>query len=514
MIPRNYVYLMALGGSGTPGATRPGDTGPAGGDIPPQDTTPPDKPTVSATAINFHEIQLLMSPSSDDVGVVQRRVYRDGVEIDDIAPDDTIYLDSQLALDTLYSYTILDTDAASLSTASDAAAARTASTYRIDSGQTVDYDATTGYRWYADTAITGATLQGTVTAQPISGTPDPLLYQSVAVEASAGAGFSYSFPLESGDWRAVYHFAEYVPGTIADDRRFDISIDGAFVYSLDVYSEAGLESVLIKDFLFTSDGQFETSLVGTAGNAFVAALEILPVLEQPAGLAESLKTPTEFQVDCTAVTDAVSYRWYLDSVFAGSSIIPSMLFSGLVPSTAYDVEVEAVDIFDFASPISAALQVTTNAAVTPSDFQLLEVQDSSEYLRIVPYGAAPDTAGDVPVEAFVSFADRDNLTRFSVVRENAGGDKDLEDVTGYDSWECKLYAVTDLGTPLYTLDSAVDAAYFDLTDPDAVGVYFGKVTGGGVAVGVYTGTLAGIITATAPQGKQVKDAFRLEHRNG
>ena len=120
---------------------------------PPSANQAPDKPTLSAAALNFHEIRLSMSPGSDDVGVVTRALFRDGALLTTLPPNSTSYTDSNLDLDTLYAYEIQDADEEGLTARSDQANARTLDTYRIDSGQSLDYTDSNGDLWVADTCL-------------------------------------------------------------------------------------------------------------------------------------------------------------------------------------------------------------------------------------------------------------------------------------------------------------------------------------------------------------------------
>jgi hypothetical protein len=474
------------------------------------DVEAPTVPILQASPLNFHEVVLAISAPADNVGVVTRTLYQDGVEISTIPPETTSQKISNLTLDTAYNYVVRDTDAAGNSSESIQQSAITASDIRIDSGQLVDYDASTGFRWYGDTAINGAVLNGNVTTAQISGTADPLLYQSIALEAIAGNSFGYEFPLPVGDWRAVCHFAEFDPGVEIGERIIGIGVAGVTVEAgLDVLDEAGLETALLKDYVFVSDGVFTATFSGVVGIGYVSALEVLPVLDTPLGLVSSLIAETSFRVSCTAVPGAVFYHWYRDGVFI-TQTQTSAFFSGVLPATAYDITVLTIDAFGYEGPISAALEVTTLAAVTPEPFQLAAVGDLSEYLRILRYGQDPATAGAVRMENFVTFQNRGNLTRLSVVKESDENENELEDITLYSQWVVELFTDTPDGTPDYTLDSTADPTYFDLTDPDAVGVYFGRYTGN-IPAGRYQATMYGV-DATFTDGRQVRDTFLIDHR--
>jgi chitodextrinase len=77
----------------------------------PSDTTAPSVPTgLAATAVSASQINLSWSPSTDNVGVVGYRVYRNGVQIATTAT--TGYSDTGRSPSTTYSYRVAATDAA------------------------------------------------------------------------------------------------------------------------------------------------------------------------------------------------------------------------------------------------------------------------------------------------------------------------------------------------------------------------------------------------------------------
>jgi chitodextrinase len=90
------------------------------------DTTPPSPPAgLSAVATGSTAINLSWNPSTDDVGVTGYDVYRDGAKVASVTS--TSYADTDLTAATVYTFTVVATDAAgNASAASNSAQATTA----------------------------------------------------------------------------------------------------------------------------------------------------------------------------------------------------------------------------------------------------------------------------------------------------------------------------------------------------------------------------------------------------
>lgn len=480
--------------------------------IPASANLAPDKPTVTATALNFHKIQLSFTASSDDVGVVERRLYRDSTLIATLPSNQILYDDTDLALDTLYSYELEDVDAEPLATISDPSSARTLATIRIDSGQSQDYLSQSGVLWVADTAIADAILQGAVTNAPIAGTPDPLLYQSVSEEISVGAGFSYQFPLDAGRHRARLHFAEWNGGVVAGDRLMAIDLDGSIVESaFDVFDEAGVDRAIIKDYLFTSDGTFDLELIGTGQSAFLSALEVLPTAADAGTPTLVTKDHQSFEVAGPQTSNAAYHLWYVDGAASGSTgLNPSLILTGLQPSTAYDVQLQAIDAHDLPTALSITLVVTTDAApAAPEvDVEHAVLVDASPRLRLLPWRADPETVGAQSMIKLYSYAGRDNLERFSLAESVEGQAPAAVDTSAFTRVVLNLFK-SGSTTPDFTIDSNTAPAVFDLTSSEGIGVEFGQVSPA-IDADSYTGIVV-VYDATHTNGRRVFEQFGLTH---
>jgi chitodextrinase len=107
----SYLYsVQALGARGT---TSP-QSAPARAAIPAAtDTEAPSQPTgLQATAKGTSEVDLSWAASTDNVGVSEYVIYRDGTEVATVAGTYTSYADTGLAYGSFYTYTVQAIDAA------------------------------------------------------------------------------------------------------------------------------------------------------------------------------------------------------------------------------------------------------------------------------------------------------------------------------------------------------------------------------------------------------------------
>jgi chitodextrinase len=107
----SYLYnVQALGARGN---TSP-QSAPAKAATPAAtDTEPPSQPTgLKATANGTNEVDLSWAASTDNVGVSEYVIYRDGTEVTTVAGTYTSYADTGLAYGSFYTYTVQAIDAA------------------------------------------------------------------------------------------------------------------------------------------------------------------------------------------------------------------------------------------------------------------------------------------------------------------------------------------------------------------------------------------------------------------
>jgi hypothetical protein len=110
------------------------------------------------------------------------------------------------------------------------------------------------------------------TAHSISGTIDDRIYQTERYSLSG-----YEFDLENGTYDVALHFAETY-FTSSDQRVFDVSIEGQLVLdNLDIYSEVGYSTALIKAFngITVQDGQLDIEFTSSIDQPEINGIEIL-----------------------------------------------------------------------------------------------------------------------------------------------------------------------------------------------------------------------------------------------
>jgi len=76
------------------------------------DVTPPTAPTIKASGWTDSSVVLKVFGGTDDVGIVNYYLFRDGTQIATLHPGDDTYVDKDLDFDVTYSYTALAEDAA------------------------------------------------------------------------------------------------------------------------------------------------------------------------------------------------------------------------------------------------------------------------------------------------------------------------------------------------------------------------------------------------------------------
>jgi len=123
--------------------------------------------------------------------------------------------------------------------------------------------------WAAELGASGG--QAATTADPVSGTSDPELYQS----SRQGLAFSYALPVPDATYDVTLHFVE--DSAIAPNRRvFDVLAEDTLVLDdLDLFALVGQDvaySVTVA--VVVSDGELDLEFASIEGDATVSALEI------------------------------------------------------------------------------------------------------------------------------------------------------------------------------------------------------------------------------------------------
>ena len=232
-----------------------------------------------------------------------------------------------------------------------------------------------GQVWKADTGYNG----GTATKIPVivTGTSDPMLYESGRYNANRSSGMNYTFTVPNGQYHVNLYFAEtageayYASGV----RVFKVKMQGQPVFSnLDIFAEAGAKAALIKGAdIVVTNGSVNIEFDDVIQNAKVNAIEILSGSSGPE-LSLNFKYP-----DGTAVVGTLHYT-------VSSSLLS---FQGSVPLTNGEANCAL-----FANPSSLGLSMqftvsatlndtaghllwTMNMGLNPSQVNLAAVQSST-----------------------------------------------------------------------------------------------------------------------------------------
>ncbi|GAA4341533.1 malectin domain-containing carbohydrate-binding protein [Flaviaesturariibacter amylovorans] len=252
------------------------------------------------------------------------------------------------------------------------------STYRINAGgaQVTNSIGTFSADNYYSSTSGGA--HSNVVA--INGTTDDAIYQS----ERWGYNFGYAFPVPSGSYKVVLHFAE-IYHTAAGNRIFDVALEGTRVLdNYDIVAKVGAFTATTETFTVSvTDGTLNlqfSALTGEGGkdNAKVSAIEIIPVTSSTnmapkanAGADKAITLPTSSVMLQGTVKDAdgtvVSVLWSQVSgpntaSFSSKTILKPTV-SGLVAGT-YKFALVCTDNAGAQSVADEMLVVVSPAAVT------------------------------------------------------------------------------------------------------------------------------------------------------
>lgn len=247
------------------------------------------------------------------------------------------------------------------------------STIRVNVGGAA-YTDSAGRVWSADTGFnTGIATTATV---PVSGTPDPALYQTLRWDDYSAPELQYSFAVANGVYQVNLLIAEQWPGAFFPGGRvFSVQVEGVTVLSgVDAFAEVGANAALVKTAIVTvTDGQLNIEFLHVVQNPSLNALEILPaeVPSSPAGLSASAFSTSQVNLSWTAAIDNVGIAGYQVERCQGAGcanfariagpVGTSYSDSGRTAATTYRYRVRAVDIDGNFSSYSAVVAATTQS---------------------------------------------------------------------------------------------------------------------------------------------------------
>jgi hypothetical protein len=187
---------------------------------------------------------------------------------------------------------------------------------------------------------------------PVSGTPDPALFQTGRMAADTGP-LIYTFPVPNGAYHLNLYFAELSP---SDDhvggRLFNVKVQGGVVMpDVDIFATVGANAALIKGKdIAVSDGSLQIEFDSLPGHdrAKVTAIEITQTQAAP-------ELSMNFvYADGTPVIGMLSYTMVTSVLSVGSS-------TPLVNGQASCVLFAAPQILGLAGQIQLHLRLVDNA---------------------------------------------------------------------------------------------------------------------------------------------------------
>lgn len=169
--------------------------------------------------------------------------------------------------------------------------------------------------WQADNGYNTGTVS--TTAQSITGTSDPRLFEKGRYNADAKNPLTYTFAVAGGTYHVNLLFAEYVFQTTGA-RVFNVRIQGQVVMqNLDLIAAAGYDKALIKGVdVAVTNGELTIELDNVVQNPIVNAIEIIQTSVAPQ-LRISFVYP-----DGTPVVGTLAYKLSTaQTVVGGSNVL-------------------------------------------------------------------------------------------------------------------------------------------------------------------------------------------------
>ena len=148
--------------------------------------------------------------------------------------------------------------------------------HRINAGGP-EYTDSYGNYWSADYGFNTGEIS--IVSDPISGTSDPVLYQSERWDPEAAPDLIYNLTVTPGSSYLVrLHFADIFSGTNQPGTRiFDVAIEGQAVLSdFDIVAETGHLSAIIMEFVIdVTDNSLEIEFTPGVQSTKISAIEVL-----------------------------------------------------------------------------------------------------------------------------------------------------------------------------------------------------------------------------------------------
>jgi hypothetical protein len=257
-------------------------------------------------------------------------------------------------------------------------AAQTQQPIRVRCGASA-YTDSLGRVWQSDFGFNAGATSTYSTTSPVSGTPDPKLFQYERY-ANGSSPMIYNFPVANGAYHVNLYFAEIFSSVdFVGGRIFNVKIEGNLIFSnLDIFKAVGANAALVKGAdVVVQNGALTIEFDSVYQNAKIDAIEILPAASgTPTGppLTLNFKYP-----DGTPVAGTLNYS-------ISSSLLSFQGTAALVNGQAQCVLYANPSALGISAQFTVNLNLTDSAghqmwqlslAMNPAQVNLGAIQTSS-----------------------------------------------------------------------------------------------------------------------------------------
>ena len=223
--------------------------------------------------------------------------------------------------------------------------------------------------WEASNFFTGGRTSGA--AEPIANTTDDVIYQTEW--STSGGGFTFSAPVDNGDYTVRLHFAETWftgigsnPAPGAGNRTFDVTLEGNLILDdYDVFVEAGgALTADIQEFNVTiADGNVSLDFIDNgANNPTISGIEIIGETGGSGG--SSSCTANVCSIPAIPGDSSLLVTARVDADTVGNVTVTGTVDTPNDTDSANDVLAESTQIFD---PSQLPGTITIIKEATPQD---------------------------------------------------------------------------------------------------------------------------------------------------
>jgi chitodextrinase len=376
------------------------------------DTTPPTAPQgLSATFVSTTEVRLTWSPSSDEFGIANYRIFRNGIQIaTSIMPS---YNDTTVQSNTTYTYTVDAVDNASNASAKSNAlnvttpAPASTLTFNAVADTTLRSDLpSTNYGSATTVGIDSSPLEDMLLKFTVSGLSGrKILSAKLRLYCSdpGGSGGVFKRVLDTSWVESTVTWAN-APASEAATIATLGSVSSGRWYEVNVTSAVtGDGAVSFRASSTSSDGTDYRSKEGTAGFAPQLVLTVenesgdTTPPTAPANLTASAPNAQRVDLVWTASVDNVAvagYRIFRNGMQIGTSTSASYADSNVNPDTTYEYYVTAYDAAGMVSQPSNKVTIRTPPDTTPPSAPTNLTATVVSKTRVdLGWGASSDSSG-------------------------------------------------------------------------------------------------------------------------